>query len=383
MKNDLIRFRWRPDPPSKVKAAYERVSKKIKKKLRSILPNRPWSNTLRVIVCEGKYRKSEKKQSAMWVMTSNPIDCFWAASLMGCVHQHIAESNPEIKQILISSPKEKSTGYVPIISWRYNGPDQRPKSVRLTEKHMLISHLNWCAATSTSLNNSKLGMELLVFLASSKSLQWEAIESLVNHAIDKEFISNTAEFTLSSMAKYNPDLQPVDNEIPVFSRCDAIKLLAERGILNNFVGRQRPLRPMGTSVGLHDVLSFVASAYRLKVDDLTSRDRRFYIMHARQMAVYIMRNVTSRSLAEIGYTIGNRNHASVINSVMRIECWRMMDPMHSWLVDSFMNIADNIGLLKVHSFKQKVKNELIKAKLNQDLKSSNNQVSNDNLTDDS
>lgn len=378
MENNKIRFRWRSDPPSKVEKAYERVSKKMKKKLRSILPNRPWSNTLRVIVCEEKCRESEKKQLVMWVLTSNPVDCIWVASLMGCVHQHIAETNPEIKQILISSPKEKSTGYVPLVSWRFNSPDQRAKSVRQTETQMFIRHLNWCAATSTSLHNSKSGMELLMFLASSKRLQWEAIKSLVTHAIDKEFISNTAEFTLLSMAKYNPDLQPVDNKIPVFSRCDAIENLAGSGILKDYVGRQRPLRPTGTSVGLSEVLSFVASAYRLEVDDLTSHDRRFYIMHARQMAVYIMRNVTSRSLMEIGNVIGNRNHASVINSVMRIECWRRTDPMHSWLVESFMNIADNIGLLKLQSFKQ-----LAMDKLNQDLKTSKNNDSDDNTNDDS
>lgn len=367
MKNDQIKFRWRPKPPSKVDAAYERVSKKIKKKLRSILPSRPWSNTLRVIICEEKCRKSEKKQLVMWVLTSNPIDCIWAASLMGCVHQHIAESNPEIKQILISAPEEKSTGYVPVVSWRFNGPDQRAKSVRLTEKQMLIRHLNWCAATSISPYNSKLEVELLMFLAGSKNLQWEAIESFVNHAIYENFISNTPESTLSSMAKYNPELQPVDNEIPVFSRCDAIEFLAGLGSLKDYVGRQRPLRPMGTAVGLFEVLSFVASAYRLEVDDLTGHDRQFYIMHARQMAAYIMRNVTSRSLAEIGNEIGNRNHASVINSIMRIECWRRTDPMHSWLVDSFMKIADNIGLLKVQSFRQKTMNKLIEAKRNQDL----------------
>ena len=57
---------------------------------------------------------------------------------------------------------------------------------------------------------------------------------------------------------------------------------------------------------------------RRTIDALLARDRRPAVSTARQVAMYLARELTDRSLPEIGRGIGDRNHTTVLHAVNRI-----------------------------------------------------------------
>lgn len=63
----------------------------------------------------------------------------------------------------------------------------------------------------------------------------------------------------------------------------------------------------------------VCEFYRVKESDLDSEKRQRNISDARQMAMYLMREMTDLSLPEIGKVFGGRHHTTVLHACSRIE----------------------------------------------------------------
>lgn len=67
-----------------------------------------------------------------------------------------------------------------------------------------------------------------------------------------------------------------------------------------------------------DILREIADYYSISVGDLKSKSRKKNIAKPRQMGMYLMRELTSLSLIEIGYEFGGRNHATVVHACSNI-----------------------------------------------------------------
>ena len=288
----------------------------------------------------------------MWVTAPCSVDAFWAASLMGMIHRSVSAVNPQVRRIAVTAPKEPETGYAPLISWRFCGSDYRPRSIRESEIQGLVRHLNWCASTAGGTGKQPGGTDLLMQIASSPGIQWEAVCAFVRHAAKQGFLTCSVEEALSTLTRIDRAKQPAWACERGLTRWKATKTLVDYGLLDEFVGRQRPLRPVGSTASLEEIRMFVAAACRLSPEDLTGSDRHAHIMHARHLAAAVMRRTTSRTLMEIGECLGQRDHATILNGLDRIEKWRRLDPMHSWLVESFAQIADNLGILKVTALRR-------------------------------
>ena len=63
----------------------------------------------------------------------------------------------------------------------------------------------------------------------------------------------------------------------------------------------------------------VAAYYQVQISDLESATRKQHITYARQMAIYLIKNIYNPSLKSIGERFGNRDHATVSHSVDKIE----------------------------------------------------------------
>ncbi len=81
-------------------------------------------------------------------------------------------------------------------------------------------------------------------------------------------------------------------------------------------------RPASREVTLQAVLEATADHYRLTVDDLVSTRRTQRLNEARQVAMYLAREVTTASLPQIGEAFGGRAHSTVLHS-----CKKVMDEM--------------------------------------------------------
>lgn len=78
-------------------------------------------------------------------------------------------------------------------------------------------------------------------------------------------------------------------------------------------------------VTIDDIQRAVSAHFEVKQLDLVSARRAQVIARPRQVAMYLAKRLTTRSLPEIGRKFGNRDHSTVIHAVRRIEELRGID----------------------------------------------------------
>jgi chromosomal replication initiator protein len=72
-------------------------------------------------------------------------------------------------------------------------------------------------------------------------------------------------------------------------------------------------------VGCEDVIAAVSAELGVGGKELTARDRRPAVVWARQLAMFLTRELTGASLPDIGRAFGGRNHTTVLHAVRRVE----------------------------------------------------------------
>jgi chromosomal replication initiator protein len=85
----------------------------------------------------------------------------------------------------------------------------------------------------------------------------------------------------------------------------------------------------------------VAKFFGLKITDLKSNSRNIKIARARQIAMFLLKNITDLSLAAIGKEF-NKNHATVIYACKKIEELIFKDPSLASNIKEIENIINNI-----------------------------------------
>ena len=76
-----------------------------------------------------------------------------------------------------------------------------------------------------------------------------------------------------------------------------------------------------------DIQKAVAEHYSLRQADLLSVRRNRAIARPRQAAMWLAKQLTTRSLPDIGRRFGGRDHTTVIHAVRRIEELKQDDPV--------------------------------------------------------
>jgi chromosomal replication initiator protein len=85
------------------------------------------------------------------------------------------------------------------------------------------------------------------------------------------------------------------------------------------------LRGSQRRITIDEIQKAVSSHFDVKQLDLVSQRRAVAIARPRQIAMYLAKRLTTRSLPEIGRKFGNRDHSTVIHAVRRIEELRGTD----------------------------------------------------------
>ena len=87
--------------------------------------------------------------------------------------------------------------------------------------------------------------------------------------------------------------------------------------------------------GIGEILDAAAQEFGVEREALLARDRRPTVATARQVAMFLARELTEHSLPEIGRGVGGRNHTTVLHAVNRVSA-----AMHS--DDSVRSAVDNL-----------------------------------------
>ncbi len=96
------------------------------------------------------------------------------------------------------------------------------------------------------------------------------------------------------------------------------------------------LRGSQRRVTIDEIQKAVSAHFEVKQLDLVSERRAVSIARPRQIAMYLAKRLTTRSLPEIGRKFGNRDHSTVIHAVRRIEDLRGKDREIDGAVRSLM-----------------------------------------------
>ncbi len=121
------------------------------------------------------------------------------------------------------------------------------------------------------------------------------------------------------------------------------RLIAHAGLFN------RPITLETTQEVLHDLLKAhdrrvtieeiqkrVSEHYSVRVTEMTSARRARAVARPRQVAMFLAKQLTTRSLPEIGRMFGNRDHTTVMHAVARITALMAEDP----------NFAEDVEMLR-------------------------------------
>ncbi|MEM8870319.1 MAG: chromosomal replication initiator protein DnaA [Pseudomonadota bacterium] len=85
------------------------------------------------------------------------------------------------------------------------------------------------------------------------------------------------------------------------------------------------LRASERKVTIEEIIRKVADHYNVRHADLLGPRRSRAISRPRQVAMFLAKNLTTKSLPEIGRRFGNRDHTTVIHAIRKIEELRHID----------------------------------------------------------
>ncbi len=124
------------------------------------------------------------------------------------------------------------------------------------------------------------------------------------------------EYLARTITHNGRDLEGAINRLLAHSKLNATAVtleMAEREVRDLV----RPMEPK--RIKIEDIQRVVARQYNVSRSDLLSSRRTANVVRPRQVAMYLAKTLTLRSLPEIGRRFGGRDHTTVLHAVRKIE----------------------------------------------------------------
>ena len=90
-------------------------------------------------------------------------------------------------------------------------------------------------------------------------------------------------------------------------------------------------------VSIDAIQKAVADGFGMKQSQLKEKSNTKTIAYPRQVAMYLVKELTSASLPEIGRAFGGKHHTTVIHSIHKIDELRHRDPDLNRLIHKVMD----------------------------------------------
>jgi chromosomal replication initiator protein len=185
---------------------------------------------------------------------------------------------------------------------------------------------------------SRLAGGLVVEMGSlGEDLRFEILKTRVAaarvHHAGFDVPAPVLEYLAKAITHNGRDLEGAVNRLLAHSKLNSQPVtleMAEREV-RDLIRPQEPKR-----VKIEDIQRVVARQYNVSRSDLLSSRRTANVVRPRQVAMYLAKTLTLRSLPEIGRRFGGRDHTTVLHAVRKIES----------LVSKDITLADEVELLK-------------------------------------
>jgi chromosomal replication initiator protein len=185
---------------------------------------------------------------------------------------------------------------------------------------------------------SRLAGGLVVEMgALGEELRLGILKSRVNaariHHAGFEVPAPVLDYLAKAITHNGRDLEGAVNRLLAHSKLNAQPVtleMAEREV-RDLIRPHEPKR-----IKIEDIQRVVARQYNVSRSDLLSSRRTANVVRPRQVAMYLAKTLTLRSLPEIGRRFGGRDHTTVLHAVRKIEA----------LVSKDVALSDEVELLK-------------------------------------
>ena len=184
---------------------------------------------------------------------------------------------------------------------------------------------------------SRLGCGLVADIhATSRDLRLKIIEAKAAR-LGAEISPKVKEF-LSHRIKSNVrELEGALNRVVVHSSLvgSEISLESCQEILSDL------LRANSRRLTIEEIQKRVSEHFNIRIADMCSARRARVVARPRQVAMYLSKQLTSRSLPEIGRKFGGRDHTTVMHAVKKVEELRGVDPSFDEDIDMLRRLLEN------------------------------------------
>lgn len=163
---------------------------------------------------------------------------------------------------------------------------------------------------------SRLGWGLVVDIGSPCfQLRRGILASKVSQMKNIEVPDEVLDFVATKITSNTRELEGALNKVVASSSLmnEEISLDGTKKILSDL------LRANEKAITILDIQKIVADYFDIKVADMSSAQRSRRIARPRQVAMYMAKNLTPRSLAEIGRKFGGKDHTTVMHAVKRVD----------------------------------------------------------------
>lgn len=272
--------------------------------------------------------------------------------LMHAIGSQVLAANPKAKVVYLSAEKFMVEFLAALRAKDTISFKQRLRSADL----LMVDDVQFIAGKDSTqeeffhtMNEIISAGRWLVISADRSPQNLEGIESRILSRLAWGLVAdiNPADFEL----RYNilrtklaamPGADVPDDVIQFLARKIVANVRELEGALNrviaygNLVGRKLDLdftrevladvlRAHSRKLTIDEIQRRVADHYALKINDLISPRRAREVARPRQVAMYLAKMLTPRSLPEIGRRFGGRDHTTVMHAVKRIEELRATD----------------------------------------------------------
>jgi len=195
--------------------------------------------------------------------------------------------------------------------------DRPPKDITTLEER-LISRFEW--GLTTDIQPPDFETRIAILRKKGQAENLNAPDEVINFIADK-ISSNIRQLegALTKLVAYS-----------AFNKKELSVSLAQN-ILKDII----PLE--NKKISIDQIQKTVTDYYTIKINSLLSKKRTKDVVFARQVAIYLSRELTDLSLNSIGEAFGRRDHTTVIHSYNKIKNKTKKDK-------NFKNIVDNLTL---------------------------------------
>ncbi len=165
---------------------------------------------------------------------------------------------------------------------------------------------------------------------------YETRISIINRkaaSMDFTIPENVSEYIANRLKSNVRQLEGAVKKLRAFHLLEnkPINVATAQSAISDIMNNSQP-----TPVTVDKIIEEVARTYLVAPEDIRSQKRNSVISTARQVSIYIVREITQMSMVEIGQTFGRRDHSTIVYALRQMESKLERDPRTRDTVDDII-----------------------------------------------